>query len=163
MSETQNKMTTHNTKLINSINQFNILVVDDDNFIAESLSDILSDRGHMVTIANESMSCIGKCQYIDFDIIFMDFHLEDYDGANTTDLLKNVCNNKSIVFGFTGDDSKTTISEFMKMGVDGAIIKPIDIDLINKLMTTLETRNEFDKSILKNILKNKKRQLIIFD
>lgn len=144
-------------------NQFSILVVDDDNFIAESLGEILKDRGHSVTIANESMTCLGKCQNTNFDIIFMDFHLADYNGANTTDLLKSVCNNKSIVFGFTGDDSKSTIASFMNMGVDGAIIKPIDIDLIDKIMITLETRNELDKSVLKKILKNKRKQLFIFD
>lgn len=143
--------------------QFKILVVDDDVFIAESLGEILSDRGHTVTVANESMSCIGKCQNINFDIIFMDFHLSDVNGAYTTDLLKTVCNNKSIVFGFTGDDSKETINKFIQTGVDGAIIKPIDVELINKLMMTIETRNEFDKKIIKHALKNKKNQLFIFD
>lgn len=153
-----NKITNFNYK-----NLFKILVVDDDNFIAESLGEILSDRGHVVTIANESMTCIGKCQNTTYDIIFMDFHLSDINGANTADLLKNVCNNKSIVFGFTGDDSNSTINQFMKMGVDGAIIKPIDIDLINKLMIILEARKDLDKKILKNTLKNKKKQLFIFD
>jgi PleD family two-component response regulator len=163
MGDSNLQININRSQQVNYINQFKILVVDDDNFIAESLGEILSDRGHIVTIANESMTCIGKCQKTDYDIIFMDFHLTDYDGANTTDLLKNVCNNKSIVFGFTGDDSKTTMSEFMKMGVDGAIIKPIDIDLIEKLMIILETKQEFDKHLLKNILKDKRRQLFIFD
>lgn len=150
-------------KQLNYKNQFKILVVDDDNFIAESLGEILTERGHLVTIANESMQCLGECQSNSFDIIFMDFHLEDYNGADTTDLLKSVLNNKSIVFGFTGDDSNGTITEFMKMGVDAAIIKPIDIDLIEKLMTILETRHELDKSVLKSTLKNKRKQLFIFD
>lgn len=150
-------------KQLNCKNYFKILVVDDDNFIAESLGEILSDRGHSVTIANESMTCLGKCQSTEFDIIFMDFHLTDYNGANTTDLLKNVCKIKSIVFGFTGDDSKSTITEFMKMGVDAAIIKPIDIELIDKLMIILETCTKLDKSVLKNVLKNKQKQLFIFD
>jgi PleD family two-component response regulator len=163
MTELKLQTCTNRTKQLTHKHQFNILVVDDDNFIAESLGEILSERGHSVTIANESMSCLGKCQTTDFDIIFMDFHLADYNGANTTDLLKNVCKNKSIVFGFTGDDSKNTISLFMKMGVDAAIIKPIDIDLIDKLMVILETRSELDKHMLKNVLKNKRKQLFIFD
>jgi len=163
MSNHDSQTNINKIKQLNYKNELKILVVDDDNFIAESLGEILSARGHMVTIANESMSCLGKCQTVEYDVIFMDFHLDDYDGANTTDLLKNVCKNKSIVFGFTGDDSKATITEFMKMGVDGAIIKPIDIDLIDKLMIILETRNELDKSVLKNVLKNKKKQLFIFD
>lgn len=150
-------------KRLNCSNQFNILIVDDDNFIAEALGEILTCRGHNVTIANESMQCLGKCRSTDFDIIFMDFHLTDYNGANTTDLLKTVCNNKSIVFGFTGDDSKATLEEFKKIQVDAAIIKPVDIDLIGKLMGVLETRKELDKNVIRDILKHKKKQLIIFD
>lgn len=150
-------------KTLQYTNQFKILIVDDDNFVAESLGEILSERGHSVTIANESMQCLGQCQTNVFDIIFMDFHLDDYDGANTTDLLKTVLNNKSTVFGFTGDDSKSTINQFMKMGVDAAIIKPIDVDLIDKIMNVLETRNELDKDVLKSTLKNKKKQLFVFD
>ena len=151
-------------KKINIKQQFKILIVDDDIDMAESFSEILQDRGHFVTIANEGSSCINKCQNQQYDIIFMDFHLNDINGVDTTDLIKNVCFTTSIVFAFTGDDSVNAISEFKKIGMDGAVIKPFDINMINKLMNSLETKNGVDKRVIKNVKDLKfKKQLFIFE
>lgn len=144
--------------------QFKILIVDDDNDIAETFGEILESRGHNVTVINEGISCVGKCQIYHYDIIFMDFHMDKINGVDVTDLVKNICNNKSLIFAFTGDDSNDALKKFENIGMDGAIIKPLDIDLINKLMNSLELRNSIDKRILKCI-KNirSKRQLFVFD
>lgn len=144
--------------------QFKILIVDDDTNTAESFGEILQERGHNITVANESVSCIGKCQNHHYDIIFMDFHLNDIDGVDTTDLIKNIYCNKSLIFAFTGDDSHCALSKFKNIGMDGAIIKPLNIDLINKFMNTLELRHDIDKHVIKNIKDLKmKKQLFIFD
>lgn len=158
-------------KKISIKNQFKILIVDDDEFIAETFSEILKIRGHDVTTVCDAMSCIGKCENNKFDLIFMDFHLKDdsskYDetnGAETTDLLKSVCSVNSIVFAITGDDSKTALSKFKEVGMDGALIKPLDIDIINKLMNCLELRNGVDKRVVKTVGNNQfKKHLFIFE
>lgn len=148
--------------------QFKILIVDDDVNIAETFGEILKDRGHIVTVVNESVSCINKCQNYNYDIIFMDFHLDDIDGAEITDLLKSVCSNFSIIFAISGDDSNTAIKKFKEVGMDGALIKPLDIDVINKLMNSLEIRGgEIDKRVVKAMgnttgIKMKKH-LIVFE
>ena len=41
---------------------YNILVVDDDPIIAESLKIILNRRGHNVTIVTDGISCISHCK-----------------------------------------------------------------------------------------------------
>ncbi len=143
---------------------FKILIVDDDNDTAESFAEILKNRGHIVTIANEGVTCLGKCQNHHYDIIFMDFHMDNVNGVDTTDLIKNICHEKSIIFAFTGDDSNFALSKFKNIGMAGAIIKPLDIDLINKLMTSLEIRNDIDTRVIKSIKNIKsKRQLFVFD
>lgn len=144
--------------------EFAILIVDDDQIIGETFGEILESRGHNVSIALDSASCINKCQNYRYDIIFMDFHMDNVNGVDMTDLLKNVCNNTSIIFAITGDDSKKAIEQFKNIGMDGAIIKPINIDLINKLMGTLETRIGIDKRVIKTIsFPTHKNQLMIFD
>jgi CheY-like chemotaxis protein len=142
---------------------FKILIVDDDNDTAESFAEILRNRGHLVTVANEGIVCVGKCQNYNYDIIFMDFHMDNVDGVDTADLIKNICHKKSIIFAFTGDDSNFALSKFRNIGMAGAIIKPLDIDLINKLMTSLEIRSDVDTRIIKSIRNIKsKRQLFVF-
>jgi len=153
--------TSHKSKEKIISHSFKILVVDDDNDVAESFSEILKYRGHDVTIANGSISCLGKCQNWHYDIIFMDFHMDNIDGVDTVDLIKNVCHEKSIIFAFTGDDSSVALNKFRNIGMVGAVIKPLDIDIINKLMASLEVRNETDSRVIKNI--KSKRQLFVFD
>lgn len=154
-------------KSSNSKHQFKILIVDDDLETAEAFGEILKTRGHNVTVTNEAISSVGKCQNCHYDIIFMDFHMGgtgDIDGVGATDLIKSCCYSKSLIFAFTGDDSRVALSKFQNIGMDGAIIKPLDIDLINKLMNSLELRNDLDKRVIQNIrdFKNRK-QLFIFD
>lgn len=152
------------TKSKQNKQKFSILIVDDDELISETFGEILSSRGHNVVTVHDSASCINKCQKQNFDIIFMDFHMENVNGVDMTDLLKNVCNNKSIIFALTGDDSKKALEQFKNIGMDGAIIKPLNIDLIDKLMNTLEIRTGIDKYIMKTLsISTRGNQLILFD
>lgn len=152
-------------------NQFKILVVDDDICVAETFGEVLSSRGHTITVVTEAIDCINKCQNNHYDIIFMDFHLKDdkmaYDetnGAEVTDLLKTVCSVNCIVFAITGDDSNEAIQKFKQVGMDGALIKPLDVDIIYKLMNCLELRNEVDKRVIKTVDTYQfKKHLIVFD
>ena len=156
------------TKLINKLKhprrQFQILIVDDDIGIAETFGEILKQRGHNITIAHKGTSCINKCLNSNYDIIFLDFHLTDINGTDITDMLKNSCNNNSIIFAFTGDDSISAINQFKNIGMTGAIIKPIDLPLINNFMNSLELRNSVDTRVVSNIPDPKyKKQLFVFD
>ena len=125
----------------------------------------MKNRGHNITLVNESVSCINKCQNNDYDIIFMDFHLNDLNGVETTDLIKNVCFVKSLIFAITGDDSNNAITKFREIGMDGALIKPLDVEIIDKFMNSLEFVKSTDKTMLK-LIKNLnikfKNQLFIF-
>lgn len=151
--------------------QLKILVVDDDICVADTFGEILTNRGHTVTVVTNAINCLSKCQNDNFDVIFMDFHLKDdkkvYDeinGAEITDLLKTVCSVNSIVFAITGDDSQTAIKKFKDVGMNGALIKPLDIETIGKLMNSLEIRRDINKKTIK-ITGNYqlKKNLIIFD
>lgn len=156
--------------LINKLKQtkskqnFNILIVDDDETIGETFGEILRQRGHSVSVATEGVSCINKCQNYQYDIIFMDFHMDNLNGVDATDMLKNVCHTTSSIFALTGDDSKQAIEQFKQIGMNGALIKPLDIDVINKFMNSIESRSSIDTRVIKMTTNSSiKRHLIVFD
>lgn len=152
-------------KCLTKKKQFKILIVDDDKYVGNALSQILSERGHSVMHLTEGTSCISKCQNNDFDIIFMDFHLTDMNGVAVVDILRDILNTSSLIFAFTGDDSGEAIEKFKEIGMSGAIIKPIDITIINKLMNTLESKKDIDTRVIKTVSKNLslvKQNVIVF-
>lgn len=143
---------------------FSILIVDDDIDVANNLKTLLELRGHRVTVVDDGLRCITHCKdkRKHYDIVFMDYHMEGLDGAQVTQIVKND-KKKSLIFAYTGDDSQKAINDFKQVGMDGAIIKPIDIQSIQLLMSKLELSTNLDIGIIKNITKKSCRSILIFE
>ena len=65
------------------MNSLQILVVDDDYDFAESLAEVLEDRGHVITIANSGEEAIEVFNNDKFDLIFMDVKLPGMNGVES--------------------------------------------------------------------------------
>jgi len=143
---------------------FSILIVDDDLDVANNLKSLLELRGHNVTVVDDGLRCITHCKDKEkhYDIVFMDYHMEGLDGAQVTEIVKND-KKKTLIFAYTGDDSQKAINDFKQVGMDGAIIKPIDIRSIELLMSKLELSSILDTAIIKNITKKSLRSILIFE
>jgi CheY-like chemotaxis protein len=142
-------------------NKLNILIVDDDKDTRESLCDIISSRDHNVLIIDEGYKAINKCREIDFDIIFMDYHMNDLNdefgevnGAEIVSMLNKIYNMKTDIFAFTGDSSKEAIDEFKKNNMTGALIKPISGELIHEIFNEIEKNKNFIRGLKKISIKN---------
>jgi CheY-like chemotaxis protein len=131
--------------------KLNILVVDDDNTSLELFKDILEFRGHNVTAVDEGVRCISSLQNNYYDIIFLDYHIGDIDGVLLADCIKDVFKHKSLIFAYTGDNSSKAIDRFKIIGMNGVLIKPLNLNLIDSIMNTIEKNNENIENKLKAI------------
>ncbi|AYV81788.1 MAG: hybrid sensor histidine kinase/response regulator, partial [Harvfovirus sp.] len=143
---------------------FSILIVDDDVDVAENLKILLELRGHNIVIVDDGMRCITHCKDRErhYDIVFMDYHMEGLDGAQVTDIVKSD-EKKTLIFAYTGDSSQKAIDDFKQVGMDGAIIKPIDVMSIEMLMTRLEHACILDQSVIKNITRKSSNSILFFE
>ena len=157
LSYTNNK----NTKEFIRRNK-NILIVDDDIKGAECLKEILEIRGHYVTIIDDAVRCITLCETNYYDIVFMDYHMEGLDGSQVTSILKDQKISKTIIYAFTGDNSKYALDTFKEAGMNGAIIKPIDVNILEILLNYLEEHNDLDSSQIINITKKSNKTILFF-
>ena len=141
---------------------FSILIVDDDIDFCKKFKKNLEIRGHSVIILTEGMIYVSKCINNHFDLIFMDFHIKDIDGDKVT-TIKEDFNNRSIIFAYTGDKSDQAIESFKKNSMNGVIIKPLDMDLFNNIMSILEKDiKNIDRKSLERLSKKSKGNIIIF-
>lgn len=147
-----------NTKKIKKKN-LNILIVDDDDECSECLKMILEGDSHNVSVADEGGKCISLCQQNNFDVVFMDYHLDGLDGAYVTRILKDDMSDHSMVLACTGDDSKDAISKFKEVGMDGMMIKPINAENVSKLVKYIEECNG-EVDLLSKMVKKHKNTVI---
>lgn len=141
----------------------NVLIVDDDETVAFSLSQYIEFRGHNVYIIDEGARCVSCCQENNYDVIFMDYHMEGLDGAQVANIVKMEISKNAIIFAYTGDNSKRTINEIKKAGMIGAIIKSIEPEYIKILLQHLEKGHSLDKNIMKELMQRSKNQIMFFN
>lgn len=141
----------------------NILIVDDDVEASKYFAKILKMRGHNVATLDEGIRCVSRCLDNEYDIIFMDYHIDDINGDEVTKIIKDDYSNTSMVFAYTGDKSDEAIKSFKESGMLGAIIKPIDMDLFSDIMNVLEKDiNRLDRPRLKRISRRSRGNIVIF-
>jgi len=111
-----------------------ILIIDDEEDIRESLSDILNDEGYEVVLAENAMKAKEIKDKIRFDLILLDIWMPDCDGIS---LLKQWAKEKVIscpVIMMSGHGTIDTAIEATRIGAFGFLEKPISLQ---KLLKTI--------------------------
>jgi len=142
--------------------QLKILIVDDDENSRESLKEMIKTRGHTITTLDEGMKCVNRCYDNSFDIIFMDYHINDIDGdigeLSGTDVIRMVreCFNiNSVIYAYTGDNTSNAINEFKEHNMKGAFIKPVEPSLINEFLRIAEKNIDDTNQLSRLAIKRK--------
>ncbi len=131
----------------------NILVVDDERSIKNTLKDILEFEKHKVSLAENGKQGLELVESENFDLIFSDIKMPEMDGIELLNALieKEV---EAPVVMISGHGSIETAVECIKKGAFDFIEKPIDL---NRLLVTV--RNALDKGELIVETKTLKRKI----
>ena len=58
----------------------NVLVIDDDKHLAETIAESLERRGHTCTVATSGKAGAAKLEQDEFDVVLTDLRMADLDG-----------------------------------------------------------------------------------
>lgn len=58
-----------------------ILLVDDDQDFAESLEEVLTDKGHAVTLCHDPLQALNSFDFTQFDLVLLDFKMKGMNGV----------------------------------------------------------------------------------
>lgn len=110
-----------------------ILVVDDNEFIRESLSDILELSGYEIRVAENGTQAIQMVESHPIDIVIIDDQMPDISGTEVAMIIRR--DYPAIrVFLMTGMPDYAFIQSTVKIGVDGYFSKPVKVgDLLHQL------------------------------
>ncbi|GBD96084.1 MAG TPA: sigma-54-dependent Fis family transcriptional regulator [Nitrospirae bacterium] len=123
----------------------NILIVDDEESILETLTGILEDEGYQVITASSGESAVMKFSETSPDIVLLDVWMPGMDGIETLKRLreknKNIC-----VIMISGHSNIDTAVHAIKHGAYDFLEKPLSLDkvliLISRALEKQRLENE---------------------
>jgi two-component system response regulator HydG len=113
--------------------EIDILVVDDDEDMTETLSDILSTLGIQVETAHDGLQALKKIKNKMFDIVLMDVKMPKMNGVESYKKIKQIRPQTTVVM-MTAYAAQELISEALKEGSYGIWYQPVEIKKIIELV-----------------------------
>lgn len=118
-------------------NKANVLIVDDDIGMTETLSDILEDSGYHVEVANDGFKAIERVKARVFDVILMDIKMPGINGVETIKEIKTI-QPEAAVMMMTAYSVEDLVVEALKEGAYGVMYKPINIMKVVEFIESVE-------------------------
>ncbi len=116
-----------------------ILVVDDNPDVAESLALLLKTEAHQVLIANDSATALEIAHAKQPDVMVLDIGLPDMNGYELAQVLRSSPKfERTLLIAATGYGQANDIKKSYAAGFDNHLVKPIDFDILQKLLADYE-------------------------
>lgn len=119
-----------------------VLIVDDDNDIARSLSMVLESEGYKTAVANTIKEAIERSYENYYNLAILDIKLPDGEGTSLLKKLQEI-SPRTLKIMLTGYPMLKNAVDSLNDGADAYLIKPVDLE---KLIETIEIKIEEQKA-----------------
>lgn len=109
-----------------------ILIVDDsylNSYVLQKMIEI-TDKSMNTYQASSGKEAVKMCKDQDYGLVFMDIIMPEISGIEATEIIKKYKEDQ-IVIGITGQSECE--DECRAVGMDGFILKPVELDKFKKL------------------------------
>ncbi len=100
-----------------------VLIVDDDQFIRNSLKRLIKKNGYEPVLSDCGKDALEKVKKFIPDIVFLDYRLPDMDGLDTMKKIREIAP-EVIIFFFSAYGTIKTVVKAMQLGAFDYIQKP---------------------------------------
>lgn len=100
-----------------------ILIVEDENKMAELLKKALEEENHSVTLAHDGRAGLEFAELYEFDAIVLDIMLQGMDGFEVARRLRRN-NNQTPILVLTARDAVPDVVKGLDVGADDYLTKP---------------------------------------
>jgi len=104
----------------------NVLVVDDDPGIGETMRDILTLEGYRVSVATSGEQAVKLCSGEKFDFALLDLRMPGMNGVDTLRAIKKLAPTIRVIM-ITGYDAGDLAQQAMNEGAEAVFRKPLDV------------------------------------
>src|ERR1017187_3173989 len=131
----------------------NILIVDDEDGIRDSLAGILADEGYSTASAGSGEACLDLLRKAPFDVVLLDIWLPGVDGLETLERIREFDNPPEVVM-ISGHGTVETAVRATKLGAYDFLEKPLSLE-----KTLIVVKNAAEARKLRSENQELKRQV----
>ncbi len=129
-------------KTLCSLNEFNILVVDDEEIARTNLEHVLRKEGYQVSTAANGRDALDKLGQKEFELILTDLKMEKLDGIQLLESVKQLAPNTEIVM-ITGYATVSSAVDALKKGAAHYLPKPIDLEELRSTVRQINQKKRY--------------------
>lgn len=112
-----------------------ILIVDDDRYLGDTLTDILIEKGYETDYAASGFKALELIEKKSYALILLDLKMPELNGLETCKGIKKICPD-CIIIAMTAFSLDEIIDRCIEEGASEVLYKPLDID---NLLTRIQT------------------------
>ncbi len=134
----------------------NILIVEDDSKMRNTLKEIMTREGYSVDCAESGEAALAKLTKTNFDLVITDLRLPGIDGMEVLRTIRRTSSGTNVVI-ITAYATVDTAVEAMKEGAEDYIAKPFNLEEIRLIVKKVLDKKALldDNKLLRSQLKKK--------
>ncbi|MEC4805336.1 MAG: response regulator transcription factor [Jaaginema sp. PMC 1079.18] len=117
-----------------------LLLVEDDERVAEALVEYLSDQNYLVDVAHDGQEGWELGEAYNYDLILLDVMLPKLDGVTVCQRLRNAGCGTPILM-LTARDTNNDKIAGLDAGADDYVVKPFDLEVLSARVRALLRRS----------------------
>lgn len=115
------------------------ILLADDNAINATVGKRLCEQlGHQVDLVENGKKAIERLKTHHYDLILMDKHMPEMDGIDAIKYIRQTLKLETLIFACTADAFNETHEEFLKVGANHVLLKPMKKSNIKKSIERFE-------------------------
>ena len=145
----QQRQTSDAAERTSSMKPLSILVIDDEEFVRETLAEILAALAHDVQTVDSGRAALEKIATSDFDVVFTDLAMPEMDGWETARAIRQAKPNLPVVL-VTGYGATAEAPVGERDLVDAIIGKPFAFDQVTAVLAKVcsEAKVDIEEAVL---------------
>ena len=121
------------------MNQYKILIVDDEQNVCEFLGEFLQDKGYLVIKARSGSKALRYLEKNNPDLVLLDILMHGMSGLEVLKRIRKLYPDLPVII-LTGVKDKQVVDDIINIGPVDFIPKPIDLDVLEKCISSNLTK-----------------------
>jgi diguanylate cyclase (GGDEF)-like protein len=111
----------------------NLLIVDDDISLLETIGDVFQDKGYNVAMVEDGHRAIRLVSSRYFDVVLIDLRMPGINGLETYKKIKEITPTAAVIM-MTGDSKEELVKKAIEEGAYAVIYKPFNVKRVIKVV-----------------------------